>query len=154
MNFGIQIRKLSVQLGVDYYALTDLYYGYVCDFYPCRDAADVKRIDILLDMRYKVSIKNKYGIEPFLNIYKEIVIYHLAYYYNNKENTQWKNDRTPYSSQMAFSVGTYINYDVFDHMNIFFAPTIKFNRSRFRSLASLKNKFNFFGTRIGTSYYF
>lgn len=153
MNLGIEIKnKLSVLLGADYYKLNEIHNYRVCFRFPCPNTTDYEIIDISLDIKYKLFEKNKFSIEPFLSFYKEIIIYRLNYYYNNKENEQWESNQTPYSHQITFSVGTYFNYCILNKMNLFIAPTFKFDNYVFTPFFG--NFYYMIGCRIGATYYF
>ena len=152
MNLGVEINnKLSVLLGVGYYKLNEIRHNIFCYRYPCPKTKDYEIIDISLDIKYKVFNKNKYSIEPFLNLYNDIVIFQLDYYYHNKENEQWESDHTPYRNKISYSIGIYINYCILNKINLFYAPTIKFNND----LSSLFSTFYYMrGSRFGTTLYF
>jgi len=151
MNLGFEINKLSIQFGAYYYKLFEIRYDINCLCSPCPDAKDMRFIDYSFGIKYRIYDKDKYCIEPFLNIYNEIVIYELDYYYHNKEMEQWESDRTPYRNKPYFSLGAYLKYSVLDKLDLFIAPTIKFNNSLFAP--SSNSRFNIFGARIGTTLY-
>jgi hypothetical protein len=151
MNLGFEINKLSVQLGAYYYKLFEIRYDVRCCCYPCPDAKDMRFTDYSLGIKYRIYDKDKYCIEPFLNIYNETVIYELDYYYHNKEIEQWESDRTPYRNKPFFSLGAYLKYSILDKMDLFIAPTIKFNNGLFAHLPN--SRFNIFGAQIGITLY-
>ena len=152
LNLGIKVyNKLSVLLGVNYYKINKLRYDIRCLNYPCPNTKDYEIIDISLDIKYEVYNKNKYSIEPFLNLYNEIIIYELDYYYFNKENEQWESDKTPYSNGISFSFGAYLNYSVLNKIDLFIAPTFIFNNN----FSPFRDSFHYLiGARIGTTYKF
>ncbi|MBT3423219.1 MAG: hypothetical protein HOD63_09090 [Bacteroidetes bacterium] len=139
-NVGFRFKdKFSMQLGIDYYELNELRYNNRCAFYPCPNAEDRKNIDVLLDIKYKVFQRDKFSIEPFLNVYSEVLMYELKYYFHNKEIEQWESDWTPYLTFTFVSIGAYFTYSLFDKIDLFFAPNIRYDT---------------FGARMGTTCYF
>ena len=127
LNLGMNISKRSsVSVGANYSQLNGITYYIACIGYPCPNTRDYKFINISLGFIYDAYDRNNFSIEPFINIYEEITIYLLRYYYYNKENEQWLSDETPYLGPYGVSIGAYLNYRISDHVGVFAAPSFSY----------------------------
>jgi len=145
LNFVMGISKRSsLTLGANYFPLNGIHYNISCCCYPCPDAGDYKFINVSFGYKYDVYSRSNFSIEPFINIYEQITIYYLRYYYHNKENEQWLFDDIPYIGPLGASVGVYLNYNISDNIAVFITPS-------FLSLYSWQYRYLMgvsFGTRI------
>jgi len=127
LNLGMNISKRSsLTVGANYSQLNGITYYIACFGYPCPNARDYKFINISLGYRYDAFSRNNFSIEPYIDIYEEITIYLLKYYYLNKENEKWLSDETPYLGPYGVSVGAYLKYSISDHIEVFAAPSFSY----------------------------
>lgn len=124
LNFGMQLNKRSsITLGSNFSYLNEVYYPVLCNNGPCPDMWDYKFIDVSLGYKYKVFNKDNITIEPFINIYKQYVMYAVSYLSYDKEGQHWEHVKTPYPGLKGFAIGAYFNHSLTKHVTIFASPS-------------------------------
>lgn len=136
LNIGMKISERSTLLvGANYSQLNDITYHIFCSGFFCPNGRDSKFINVSLGYKYDAFTRKNFSIEPFINIYEEITIYLLLY--NSFENVKYEQliaDYTPYLGPHGVSVGTYFNYNISNHVEVFVTPTFSYlfaRRSRY-----------------------
>ncbi|MCH8902560.1 MAG: hypothetical protein IIA45_01410 [Bacteroidetes bacterium] len=148
INIGMDISKRSsLIVGANYSQVTGIYHGSrQCGIYPCPDAEDYKFINVSLGYKFDAFSKSNISVEPFVNLYREITIYQLDYYYHNKENEQWVAEYTPIIGPCGFTAGAYLNYSISDYVEVFASPSFSYlfsTRSNYLIGSSFGTRFTF-----------